>query len=129
MSSESGRSKAKHSWHSPSLSARYGELPYDEPRYKPRIPDADQGMPACVIPPLASSLQTLRHVSSVVGFGVHTPGAAGTLKIQYARAEKCLSWSLHVSCNSSAISPWVPHSAARWACVSLGGMHCQRRND
>lgn len=43
--SEGGRSKAKHSWHSPSLSARYGELPYDEPRYKPRIPDADQGVP------------------------------------------------------------------------------------
>ena len=41
---EGGRSKAKHTWHSPSLSARYGELPYDEPRYKPRIPDADQGM-------------------------------------------------------------------------------------
>lgn len=37
------RPKAKHSWHSPALSARYGELPYDEPRYKPRIRDADQG--------------------------------------------------------------------------------------
>ena len=41
---EGGRSKAKHTMYSPSLSARYGELPYDEPRYKPRIPDADQGM-------------------------------------------------------------------------------------
>ena len=40
---EAGRGKAKHLWHSPALSARYGELPYDEPRYKPRIPDADQG--------------------------------------------------------------------------------------
>ena len=43
MAVEAGRSKPKHSWHSPALSARYGELPLDEPRYKPRLPDADQG--------------------------------------------------------------------------------------
>ncbi len=34
-------SKAKHSWQSPALSARYGEVEDNEPRYKPRRPDAD----------------------------------------------------------------------------------------
>lgn len=39
----SGRasSKAKHSWQSPALSARYGEVEDNEPRYKPRRPNAD----------------------------------------------------------------------------------------
>jgi hypothetical protein len=36
-------SKSKHSWHSPALSARYGEMEDNEPRYKPRSPDADAG--------------------------------------------------------------------------------------
>lgn len=35
--------KAKHSWHSPALSARYGEMENNEPRYKPRSPDGDAG--------------------------------------------------------------------------------------
>lgn len=34
-------SKAKHSWQSPALSARYGEVEDNEPRYKPRRPNAD----------------------------------------------------------------------------------------
>ncbi|CAL8466123.1 g5659 [Coccomyxa elongata] len=34
-------SKAKHSWQSPALSARYGEVEDNEPRYKPRNPSAD----------------------------------------------------------------------------------------
>lgn len=43
-------SKAKHSWQSPALSARYGEVEDNEPRYKPRNRSADASASALSCP-------------------------------------------------------------------------------
>lgn len=52
-SRERASSKAKHSWQSPALSARYGEVADDEPRYKPRSPTVDaSAFPPHQSPPL-----------------------------------------------------------------------------
>ena len=53
--------KAKHSWQSPALSARYGEVEDNEPRYKPRNPSADAS--ASALPSHSSHPQSVNAVS------------------------------------------------------------------